>query len=443
MLRTCLLSSKFVSSLKTSFSRNYASVSASPVAVTKSKTGITVVSVEDSAPASSVSLVVKAGSREEGADNVGVAHYLKNFAFKNTSTRTAFRTAREAELLGGFLSANLTRESLILSAEFLRQDLGYFMEILSDIIFKTKYEPHEFSNIKESVNFERGAATAIPEVIALNTAHAVAFRHGLGNSLFADDATKISNSSDVRAFANKVYTAPNIMIVGTSVNHGELLHFTDSLFQNVSHAVPSTPITSKYFGGESRISSPGDSHFVLAFLGAPAGTPDYAALQVLRFLIDGEKCSKWGEGVNVLAQKASKLENTKISSFNTGYSDAGLFGVHISGIATSVYSAARIAVEQLKHASSKISKEDFERALAKARFNTAASYETRASKTEIFGNQILYSGKVTTVNEAIAQYDRFKIEDIQSTAAKVLKSKPTAVALGDVSTLPYSDGLSL
>ncbi|CAG8792498.1 10623_t:CDS:2, partial [Racocetra fulgida] len=205
-----------------------------------------------------------AGSREEGTDNVGVAHFLKNFAFKQ----------------------------------------------------------HEFSYIKESVNFERGAASAIPDVTVMNAAHSVAFRHGLGNSLFADDATKVSNSSDVKAFANKVYIAPNIMIVGTSVNHGELLNLTDSLFQNISHAVPSTPIASKYFGGECRISTPGDSHFVLAFLGAPAGTPDYAALQILRFLVDGEKHTKWGEGVNVLAQRASKLEDTKISFFNTGYSDA-------------------------------------------------------------------------------------------------------------------------
>ncbi|CAG8737240.1 14937_t:CDS:2 [Cetraspora pellucida] len=436
MLRTCRLSSKFGSSFKISLSRAYASVAALPVTVTKSKAGITVVSVEDSAPASSVSLVVKAGSREEGTDNVGVAHYLKNFAFKNTSARTAFRTTREAELLGGFLSANLARENLILSAEFLRGDLGYFMEILSDIVFKTKYEQHEFPNIKESVNFERGAAAAIPEVTVMNAAHSVAFRHGLGNSLFADDATKVSNSSDVKAFANKVYTAPNIMIVGTSVNHGELLNLTDSLFQNISHAIPSTPIASKYFGGECRISIPGDSHFVLAFSGAPAGTSDYAALQILRFLIDGEKGTKWGEGVNVLAQRASKLDDTKISFFNAGYSDAGLFGVHISGIATSVYSAARSAVEQLKHAANKISKDDFARALAKARFNAAAAYETRASKTEIFGNQILFSGKVTTVTEALTQFDRFKVEDIQS-------CKPTAVALGDVSALPYSDSLSL
>ncbi|CAG8554649.1 11149_t:CDS:2, partial [Dentiscutata heterogama] len=380
--------------------RTYASVAASPVTVTKSKTGITVVSVEDSAPASSVSLVVKAGSREEGTDNVGVAHFLKNFAFKNTSTRTAFRTAREAELLGGFLSANLTRENLILSAEFLRTFEGI--------------NPHEFPIIKESVNFERGAAAAIPEVTALNAAHAVAFRHGLGNSLFADGATKVSSSSAVRAFANKVYTSSNITILGTSVNHNELLNLTDSLFQNISHTVPPTPISSKYFGGECRIPAPGDSHFVLAFLGAPIGTPEYAALQVLRFLIDGEKSTKWGEGVNVLAQKTSKLNHIKISSFNTGYSDAGLFGVYISGTATSVYSASRVAVEQLKHAANKISNDDFLRALAKARFNAAASYETRASKTEIFGNQVLFSGKVTPVTEAIAQFDRFKVEDIQN-----------------------------
>jgi predicted Zn-dependent peptidase len=37
---------------------------------------------KDNAPASSVAVVVKAGSRAESIDNVGVAHFLKNFAFK-------------------------------------------------------------------------------------------------------------------------------------------------------------------------------------------------------------------------------------------------------------------------------------------------------------------------------------------------------------------------
>ncbi|CAG8502052.1 16731_t:CDS:2 [Acaulospora colombiana] len=282
-----------------------------------------------------------------------------------------------------------------------------------------------------------------PEVVAFDAAHSIAFRHGLGNSLFANESTKITNSQDVSAFANKVYIAPNITVVGTSVNHQELLNLTDDLFQNISHASPFTPIPSKYYGGEARIAAEGISHYVLAFAGAPAGTPDYATLQVLRSLIDGEKHTKWGEGVNVLAKTVNKFEGTRGSAFNVGYSDAGLFGVHTSGIATSVYQVLRAVVEELKRASSSVPKENFDQALAKARSSVAATYETRYSKTETFGGQVLSSGKVIPPAEAIAQLDRVKIEDVQNAAIKVLQSKPTAVAIGDINSLPYSDALSL
>ncbi|PKC12796.1 LuxS/MPP-like metallohydrolase [Rhizophagus irregularis] len=441
MLRSCRLSGKFTNPISSLLGRNYASVAPSPVVVTKSKAGVTVVSIEDNAPASSVAVVVKAGSRVESIDNVGVAHFLKNFAFRSTESKTAFRITREAEHLGGILSANLTRESLIFSGEFLHTDLPHFLEVLSDVVFKTKYEPYEFKDVKKSVNFEREAAEAIPEVITLDAAHAVAFRHGLGNSLFANATTKVTSSEQVKAFSNKVYTAPNITIVGTSVNHKELVSLTDKLFEKVSHTVPSTPITSKYFGGESRIAAPGSSHFVIGFEGAAAGTPEYAILQVLRAYLDGETHTRWGDGVTPLAQLSNKLKDVQISSFNTGYSDAGLFGVHISGTPTSIYATARAVSELLKHKIYHISKKDFQSAIAKAKYYTAAAYETRASKTELIGGQILHSGKVIPISDAVDEFNHITIEDVKNMAEKLLKSTPTTVALGDINTLPHADVL--
>jgi hypothetical protein len=41
---------------------------------------------------------------------------------QNTNNRTAFRIVREAEIAGAVLSSNLTRESIVYSAEFLKGD---------------------------------------------------------------------------------------------------------------------------------------------------------------------------------------------------------------------------------------------------------------------------------------------------------------------------------
>jgi len=216
---------------------------------------------------------------------------------------------------------------------------------------------------------------------------------------------------------------------------------TDRLFEKVSHTIPSTPIASKYFGGESRIATSGSSHFVIGFEGAPAGTSEYAILQVLRAYLDGEAHTQWGDGVTPLAQLANRLNDVKISSFNAGYSDAGLFGIHVSGTPTSIYATARAVSELLKHNVYHISQEEFQRAIAKAKYHTAAAFDTRASKTELIGGQILYSGRIIPVSDAIDEFDHITIENVKNMAEKLQKSTPTTVALGDINTLPYTDVL--
>ncbi len=59
---------------------------------------------------------------------------------QNTEKRSALRIVREAELLGAELTSYHTRESLVLEARFLRDDLPYFVELFSEIATKTKYQ---------------------------------------------------------------------------------------------------------------------------------------------------------------------------------------------------------------------------------------------------------------------------------------------------------------
>ena len=58
---------------------------------------------------------------------------------QNTHKRSALRITRESELLGSQLIAYHTRESLIVEAKFLREDLPYFTELLGEVVSLTKY----------------------------------------------------------------------------------------------------------------------------------------------------------------------------------------------------------------------------------------------------------------------------------------------------------------
>ena len=100
-------------------------------------TGVKIASRDLPGPTTHLAVVAKAGTRYEVLP--GYSDALEKFAFKNTERRSALRIVREAELLGGELSAHHSRENLVLSAKFLRDDLPYFAELLGEIVSQTKF----------------------------------------------------------------------------------------------------------------------------------------------------------------------------------------------------------------------------------------------------------------------------------------------------------------
>jgi ubiquinol-cytochrome c reductase core subunit 2 len=178
---------------------------------------------------------VKAGSRFE--TKPGVAHALKNFAFKDTATRSALRTVREAELYGGVLSSTLGREHLALTAEFLPGDEAYFVEVLANVISSTKFTPHEFNeSVSPSVQSESAAASTDPVTQAIDLAHSIAFRSGLGSSLLASPHSHVT-LEDVKSFASSVFNKDNIVVLGTGIDSAVL----SKLVKRTSRAIPPPP----------------------------------------------------------------------------------------------------------------------------------------------------------------------------------------------------------
>lgn len=88
-------------------------------------------------PTTHLAVVAKAGTRYEPLP--GFSAGLEKFAFKNTFRRSSLRITRESELLGGELSTSHSRENLIVSTRFLREDLPYFAELLGETISQTKF----------------------------------------------------------------------------------------------------------------------------------------------------------------------------------------------------------------------------------------------------------------------------------------------------------------
>ncbi|CCM04093.1 uncharacterized protein FIBRA_06252 [Fibroporia radiculosa] len=399
--------------------------------------GVKVAAVDNGEPTSAVTFLVKAGSRFESKP--GVAHALKGFAFRSTSKRSFLGTIREAELYGGVLSSSLTREHLALTAEFLRGDEAFFVDLLSSFVASAKYTRHELHEFVAPVcEAESAAAFANPATRALDLAHLLAFRAGLGSSPFASSGTHISEV-DVKAYADSVFSAGNIAVLGTGIGPELLQKLVDqSLGSGLSSSTAPTSSASAYFGGESRIDAHGTPETLFLGFGT-VGAPT-AELAVLAAHLDPTPSVKWSQGLSPIA--AGIPVGTSVKTVLLPYSDAALFGVLIQGAtAEGVKAAGKAAVTALK-AAGEVKGEELQKAIKKAKFTAASATEGRDGLTSALAAKV-FGVSTNSLDTTLSSLEKVDASAFSKATSSLLKSKPTYVAVGDIKALPYADELGL
>ncbi|KAF8602225.1 LuxS/MPP-like metallohydrolase [Ceratobasidium sp. AG-I] len=395
--------------------------------------GLKVAAVDNGQPTAAVTLLVKAGSRYQ--PQLGVAHLLKNFAFKETAQRSTLRIARESEYYGGVLSSTLTREHLAITADFLRGDEPFFVELLASVLTSSQFLPHELKEaVLPNALSESTAALADPSTHALEFAHALAFRSsGLGTSLFASHVPP-NTLEAVKSFAASAFTKANVAVIGTGVDQAKLSQLVEKHFAGLpAGSATSAGGATQYFGGETRVASNGGGQAVFVGFGAPGASPELAALHAH---LNATPSVKWTEGTSPLAGIGA-------TPVYIPYSDAALFGVLVSGpTAPEVAQNVKAAVAALKKVASGLSGEDAKKAVAKAKFAAASALEAREGLVAALAPEV-FGGAKASLESVHAALDKVTESSLAKALSSLVKAKPTYVAIGDIHALPYVDELGL
>ncbi|KAI8922426.1 Metalloenzyme, LuxS/M16 peptidase-like protein [Powellomyces hirtus] len=416
--------------------------------VTKTSAGVTIASIDNLGPVSTVALVVNAGSRTDTADAPGVAHFFKNTLIRNTPGDNIVRTVLETELRGDTLYTAHTREQIIIASDFLRDNLVDAVPLLFENLFNSHFYPYEFLHQRPHVIEQAAASLADPTTKVLDSLHQAAFRTGLGNSLFATaPAAKNLKRAHLQDFAAKYFTADRIAVVGNGVSHNDLKPLVEEAlakFQaRISKSSTKTEV-SKFKGGEIRIEAgpKSESHFAVAFPSVAYTDASYPAALVLRAILDGSKRLKWGNASGSAGALASAATpKTVVSAFEAGYSDAGIIGFYVQGAADEVKGVAAKSMSALKGLASKVSEEALARAKKVAIVDAEAAL-SRDTQVQEIAKQVFATGNLQTTADLAAAINKVTVADIQKLAKSASSAKPAVVAYGNLLKLPYADDLS-
>jgi predicted Zn-dependent peptidase len=110
-----------------------------------------------------VGVWVRSGARDEPGEMLGISHFIEHMMFKGTERRDAQAIATSLESLGGQLDAFTAREEVCYYARALAEHLPEVVDVLADIVCRSRFAPAEVDREKSVVREEISSCEDNPE----------------------------------------------------------------------------------------------------------------------------------------------------------------------------------------------------------------------------------------------------------------------------------------
>uniref|UniRef100_A0A1A8ITM0 Ubiquinol-cytochrome c reductase core protein IIa n=1 Tax=Nothobranchius kuhntae TaxID=321403 RepID=A0A1A8ITM0_NOTKU len=416
------------------------------VQVSKLPNGLVIASLENYSPLSSVGVFVKAGSRFETSENLGVSHVLRLAANLTTKGASAFKICHSVEALGGSLSVTGSRETMVYTADCLRDDIEPLLEFLVNVTTAQEFRPWEVNELTPRVKIDKALVQQCPQMNVMEMLHEAAYKNALSNSLYCPDfmVGRIS-SEQLHSFVEDNFTSGRMALVGLGVNHSILKQVGEGLLGARSGA--RAPVTKAvYRGGELRLKNSDDLvHALIVSEGSVTGSAEANAFTVLQRILGAGPYVKRGSGSSSkLSQGISKATTQPFdaTAFNVSYSDSGLFGIYTIAQAHSAGEVIKAAVAQVNNvAAGSISEADLVRSKNQVKAECLMSMETSECLLGEIGAQVLTTAAYQAPESVLQAIDAVTKDDVMKAAKKFVDGKKTMAASGHLVNTPFVDEL--
>lgn len=128
------------------------------------------------------------GSRDEKADQQGLAHFWEHMAFKGTQKRKAFHILNRLDSVGGELNAYTTKEKICFHASVLDSYFEQAFELLADITFDSVFPEKQIEKERNVILEEMMLYLDTPEDSIQDEFDTTIFgEHQLGKNILGDE----------------------------------------------------------------------------------------------------------------------------------------------------------------------------------------------------------------------------------------------------------------
>lgn len=381
-----------------------------------------------------VSMVINfgAGSRYESDELAGSSHLFEHLLFKGTKKRPQPRMISQVvEGVGGTLNAYTDRELTGYWARVPRQHYGDGLEVLIDMIRNPLFRPTDIEREKQVVFEEIRASNDSPSSRVDTILDEVMWPdQPMGRDIAGTEASvgAVSRSALLGYMATQYVPVNTVVAVAGGITHDEVVTQVDRLMGDWKGTRPIVfdKVIDNYSGPKVRMEyrKTEQAHLAIALHGISLFDPDRYALRLLSAAFGESMSSRLFEEVREKRGLAYDIHSAA-----SMYSDCGAFHVSSGVDPQRAVEAVKVIVGELVRLLDGLPQAELDEAreLSKGRLILRME-ESRAVSSSI-GVQELVRGKIETVDNMIAAFNKVTGDDVRRVARRVIRPERIALAV--------------
>lgn len=202
--------------------------------------GLRMVHLPMESPVSYCGFAVNAGTRDEEANEFGLAHFVEHMMFKGTEKRKSWHILNRMENVGGELNAYTTKEETFVYSIFMEEHYQRAFELLTDLIFHSQFPQQEIEKEVDVILDEINSYEDSPsELIFDEFENQLYSGHALGHNILGDEASLLTfNSESGRSFMRRFYAPENMVFFSMGrIDFNRIVKMAESLLSDISFPV--------------------------------------------------------------------------------------------------------------------------------------------------------------------------------------------------------------
>lgn len=383
----------------------------------------------------SLGIWVGAGSRFETKDNNGVAHFLEHMAFKGTKKRNAIQIAEEIENVGGIINAYTSREVTAYYAKVLKNDTRLALDILSDILQNSTFDPTELEREREVIIQEISQSKDTPDDIIFDHFQEAAYPdQPFGRPILGPAGLiKKMPRETLMTFMDTLYTPDNMILVASgNVDHDEMVKQAEDCLSAIPSRKQPAPDGAVFKGGNYRENRKLEQlHTLFGFEGDAVTSDNYYTTVLYSTILGGGMSSRLFQEI----REKRGLVYT-IYSFMNANSDAGLFGIYAGTGEQGSKTLMDVTLAELEKMTHTVKEDELHRAKAQVKASLLMGLESTNNRARRIAHNILTHNRLIGVDEIIEKIEDVDVNQVQNYGAELIKRPKVFAALGPIGNLP-------